>query len=231
MQGCVSTERNSEAVSQFWPAGKGLLLCQSMAGGSTFCAAKEASTGDGELPLANYITGAEVWHQLSHRLFLGPRLQPNNAFCLCTNAYTFPTLPSCVQSSLILESWEKWQLFLSLQCLILPSLTVHCHSFCSLHTTSLPAHFPVPSWSFCRLTVFSLHTTGPVLGCSRAEESPAALGRSAPGSHRVCRERSQILCHTELQEKSQFHWPCRLVWSGVYSMLPLACLFSGQTRC
>lgn len=53
---------------------------------------KEVSTGDGELPLANDITGAEVWHQLSHRLLLGPRLQPNNAFCLCLQMST-PSLP------------------------------------------------------------------------------------------------------------------------------------------
>lgn len=146
-------------------------MWQSMAGRSTLCAAKEVSTGDGELPLANDITGAEVWHQLSHRLFLGPRLQPNNVFCLCINVYTFPALPSCticVQSSLIFESWEKWQLFLSLQCLMLPSLTVHCHSFCSLPTTCLPAHFPMPSQSFCRLTVFlSAHHRS----CSGAFES------------------------------------------------------------
>lgn len=110
-----------------------------------------------ELPLANDITGAEVWHQLSRRLFLGPRLQPNNAFCQCTNVYTLPALlfyMISVQSSLILESWKKWQLFLSQQCLMLPSPTVHCHSFCILHTPCLSAHFPMPSQGFCRLTLF-----------------------------------------------------------------------------
>lgn len=49
----------------------------------------------------------------------------------------------CVQSSLILESWEKWQLFLSLQCLMLPSLTVHCHSFCIPH---ISCYQPIWPW-------------------------------------------------------------------------------------
>lgn len=68
-------------------------------------------------------------------------------------------------------------------------------------------HFLCP---LCATDV-SLPSTGPVLGCARAEESPASFCRSPPGFHRVCRERSEILCHPELQEKSQFQCPCRLV--------------------
>lgn len=153
--------RGTVGLCQSWPAGKGLLLWQSVAGGSTLCAAKEVSTGDGELPFANYIPGAEVWHQLSHRLFLGPRLQPNNAFCLCTNVYTFPALFSCmicVQSSLILESWENWQLFLSLQCLMLPSPTVHCRSSAAFTSCADNSPFPHAKPEFLQANSVSLCT-------------------------------------------------------------------------
>lgn len=79
------------------------------------CTAWELSAGDGELPLT---AGGEVQHQPPPRLFLGPKLQPSNVFCLCTDVCPFSALLSCsiwVQSPLMLESREMWQLFMSVE--------------------------------------------------------------------------------------------------------------------
>ena len=77
---------------------------------------REVSAGDGVVPLAADLTGGEVQHQPPPRLFLGPKLQPSNVSYLRTNVCTFSDLLSCttwVQSPLMLDRREMWQLFMS----------------------------------------------------------------------------------------------------------------------